>query len=65
MTVKRYYYCDLCGEQIEPSSTKPAVGIYWNSKQALQVAILQSEHHLCMECVQAIHKINTEPTNAK
>ena len=64
MTIKRYYYCDLCGEQIEPTSTRPAVGIYWDAKMK-PVAVAQSEHHLCLECVQAIHKINTEPSDER
>jgi hypothetical protein len=64
MSVKRYYYCDLCGEQIEPTSTRPAVGIYWDARELRQVPVHSTEHHLCLACVQAIHKINTEPTNA-
>ena len=61
MSVKRYYYCDLCGEQIEPTSTRPAVGIYWDCGTMRQVPPNNTEHHLCLECVAAIHKINTEP----
>ena len=64
MSVMRYYYCDLCGEQIEPTSARPAVGIYWEAQDLKQAAVQNSEHHLCLVCVQQIHQINTEPTNA-
>jgi hypothetical protein len=61
VTIKRYYYCDLCGEQIEPTSTRPAVGIYWDCNVMRQVPSANTEHHLCIACVSQIQKINTEP----
>jgi hypothetical protein len=61
MSTKQYYYCDLCGAQIEPTTTRPAVGIYWEFDVLKRVAVQNSEHHLCISCVQQIHKINTEP----
>ena len=53
MTVKRNYYCDLCGTN---GDIEPLRGIHWQSQATRERAIERPfrtvEHHICNKCLE-------------
>ena len=58
MTVKRTYYCDLCGAN---GDGEPLRGIYWQQQstreQLVEKPWREVEHHVCEKCLKGLREL--------
>lgn len=62
MTAKRYYSCNLCGEDKEPAEL---YGCHWRQgmkrEELVPTAPSQCEHHICFKCLADLRQFPDQP----
>ncbi len=57
--IERYYHCDLCRKQFDPHQEDVAFGLIWKGNDVeITKQLLNIEHHICIDCYQAIRRKN-------
>jgi hypothetical protein len=63
VTVKRTYYCDLCGAN---GDGEPLRGLYWTKlttrETLVEKAWREVEHHVCNKCLDDLRKFSPQPS---